>query len=145
VRTRNVAEPIVRGWKMDLETEADGVVPSVTTADIDRLLADDREFGDLITLSAAEGVFLQAGEAQWVARNTDINGWEESYEASLAGWAKGGRPPPRYVLWFREPEEPAMRVATTVLVLTELRETFRQYLADDLAWQSGRSWVVIKE
>src|SRR4051794_2943756 len=111
---------------MELEIEADGTVCDVTEDEVVRLLADERDSGELFTLTPGESRFLQAGEAQWVVRTTDINGWEDSYFASLAGLPEREPPPPRYVIWHREPDDDRMSFATQILTRGELREVFRQ-------------------
>lgn len=129
---------------MDLDTAADGTISDATEDDVRRVLADDRDPGELFTLSAADSEFIQAGEAQWVARTTDINGWEESYHSAVAGLTEE-TPPPRYVLWHREPDDHCMWVATQVLSRGEVREAFRQFLRGDRGWHSARSWSAIEE
>ena len=126
---------------MDLETEADGVIKNVTPSQVRELLAADRRFGRLASLVDGQWSFLQAAEAQWVTRKTDLEGWEESYFAQTNGTAEHPDPREMFVLISRRSRFGSPEFCATVIPKPLVAEIFAQYLAGEDSWRALGEWM----
>jgi len=126
---------------MDLETDADGVIKDVTPTQVAELLATDRRFGSLASLTDGQWSFLQVAEAQWVARKTDLNGWEESYFAQTNGTAEHPDPREMFVLISRRSRFGSPEFCATVIPKPRVAEIFGRYLAGDESWRELGEWM----
>lgn len=126
---------------MDLQTLRDGTIPNITHGQLVELLSEDRDFGNVATLFDGKGNFLQAVDAETVARSTDIEGWQDSYVALSGGNVENGEPRVAFVLIWRTRASGRSKFCNIVIPRRQVAATLASYLADDDSWRSVGSWI----
>jgi hypothetical protein len=126
--------------KMMLTPEIGRAVKDVKEADLAALFAAGGSFGSFIQLSQSPGTFLQAADADWLARHEDDTSlWEASFIEKMK------RSPAQtngvfYVVEYRDSDRRLHTQSAEVLSNDQVRTLFVDFLHGNPGWKGPYDW-----